>query len=163
MLFNRNDGHDRIDGLNYMGGAISLGGFDVSELSLARNEYGEFVLHAGEDSIALPGWSIESSTLQLIGFDATGNASIQHFDLGEMVDFLYTQEGQNTSLQGATDFNAFQLDNDAGMAYGGDIAVSHAQSGSLEAIARTRPNDIHAYMSNRDFSQLQVLGGLTAA
>ena len=163
VLFNRNDGHDRIDGLNYMGGAISLGGFDISELSLARNEYGEFVLHAGEDSIALPWWGIESSTLQLIGFDATGNASIQHFDLGEMVDFLYTQEGQSTSLQGATDFNAFQLDNDAGMAYGGDIAVSHAQSGSLEAIARTRPNDIHAYMSNRDFSQMQVLGGLTAA
>lgn len=73
------------------------------------------------------------------------------------------EEGQSTSLQGATDFNAFQLDNDAGMAYGGDIAVSHAQSGSLEAIARTRPNDIHAYMSNRDFSQMQVLGGLTAA
>lgn len=154
ILFNKGDGHDIISTQGSSAGFISIGQAALSEISIVRENSKTKLLIGASDSITLPNTFSQNTVLQLVSNTESGERLVSTFDLKAIAALLYSAPG---SIAGS-DLAAYQLGSYADSAFGGDLAVSYAETGSILPMIQANPLGANSALDKSN--QLQLLGGL---
>lgn len=154
ILFNKGDGHDIISTQGSSAGFISIGQAALSEISIVRENSKTKLLIGASDSITLPNTFSQNTVLQLVSNTEGGERLVSTFDLKAIAALLYSAPG---SIAGS-DLAAYQLGSYADSAFGGDLAVSYAETGSMLPMIQANPLGANSALDKSN--QLQLLGGL---
>lgn len=154
ILFNKGDGHDVISTQGSSAGFISIGQAALSEVSIVRENSKTKLMIGASDSITLPNTFSQNTVLQLISNTEGGEMLVSTFDLKAIAGLLYSAPG---AIAGS-DLAAYQLGSYADSAFGGDLAVSYAETGSMLTLIQANPLGANSALDKSN--QLQLLGGL---
>lgn len=154
IMFNKGDGHDVISTQGSSAGFISIGQAALSEIAIVRENSKTKLLIGASDSITLPNTFSQSTVLQLISNTEANGRLVSTFDLKAIAALLYSTPG---SIAGS-DLAAYQLGSYSDSAFGGDVAVSYAETGSVLPLIQANPLGANSALDKSN--QLQLLGGL---
>lgn len=154
ILFNKGDGHDTIGSQGAYSGYISVGKAALSEIAVVRENSKTKLLVGSSDSIMLPNTFSQSTVLQVISNTEGGGRLVSTFDLKAIAGLLYSAPG---TIAGQ-DLAAYQLGSYSDSAFGGDLAVSYAETGNILPLVQANPLGANTALDKSN--QLQLLGGL---